>query len=154
MGPLSLTRDFREFLQSLNDQGVEYLVIGGPAVRRLWPWLGWLLCFYGSWLTIVIVGDHWQTIREHWGIAVAMAFGSYVAGSTPMGGGTVGFPILVLLFDLPATGVVPETNGVSPRGGSAKPTSLRIPEFCGRGRRVRRAEPQVPRPFDRRPKLR
>jgi hypothetical protein len=32
-----------------------------------------------------------------------MAFGSYVAGSTPMGGGTVGFPILVLLFDLPAT---------------------------------------------------
>lgn len=27
-----------------------------------------------------------------------MAAGSYVAGSTPMGGGTVGFPILVLLF--------------------------------------------------------
>jgi hypothetical protein len=32
MGPDSLTRDFREFLQSLNDQGVEYLVIGGHAV--------------------------------------------------------------------------------------------------------------------------
>lgn len=32
MGPHSLTRDFREFLQSLNDQGVEYLVIGGHAV--------------------------------------------------------------------------------------------------------------------------
>ena len=31
-----------------------------------------------------------------------MAFGSYFAGSTPMGGGTVGFPILVLLFDGPA----------------------------------------------------
>ena len=31
-----------------------------------------------------------------------MIFGSYVAGSTPMGGGTVGFPILVLLFGLPA----------------------------------------------------
>jgi hypothetical protein len=28
----SLTRDFREFLQSLNDHGVEYLVIGGHAV--------------------------------------------------------------------------------------------------------------------------
>jgi uncharacterized membrane protein YfcA len=39
---------------------------------------------------------------EHWGIAVAMAAGSYVAGSTPMGGGTVGFPILVLLLDEPA----------------------------------------------------
>jgi uncharacterized membrane protein YfcA len=32
-----------------------------------------------------------------------MAGGSYVAGSTPMGGGTVGFPVLVLLMDLPAT---------------------------------------------------
>ena len=38
-------------------------------------------------------------IGEHWGIAAAMAAGSYVAGSTPMGGGTVGFPVLVLLFD-------------------------------------------------------
>jgi uncharacterized membrane protein YfcA len=36
-------------------------------------------------------------------MAVAMAAGSYVAGSTPMGGGTVGFPVLVLLMDLPAT---------------------------------------------------
>lgn len=32
-----------------------------------------------------------------------MAFGSYVAGATPMGGGTVAFPVLVLFFDLPAT---------------------------------------------------
>ena len=36
-------------------------------------------------------------------IAAAMAVGSYFAGSTPMGGGTVGFPVLVLLFDGPAT---------------------------------------------------
>lgn len=34
---------------------------------------------------------------------MAMAVGSYVAGSTPMGGGTVGFPILVLLLGEPAT---------------------------------------------------
>jgi predicted nucleotidyltransferase len=32
MDPRSLTRDFKEFLRSLNDQGVEYLVIGGHAV--------------------------------------------------------------------------------------------------------------------------
>lgn len=42
-------------------------------------------------------------VQAHWPMALAMAFGSYIAGSTPMGGGTVGFPILVLLFDLPAT---------------------------------------------------
>jgi predicted nucleotidyltransferase len=32
MDPRSLTKDFREFLQCLNDRGVEYLVIGGHAV--------------------------------------------------------------------------------------------------------------------------
>ncbi len=71
-----------------------------PSLR---PFLIWLAFFYGTWLTIVLAGHHWQTIKEHYGIAIAMAFGSYVAGSTPMGGGTVGFPILVLLFKLPAS---------------------------------------------------
>jgi uncharacterized membrane protein YfcA len=51
----------------------------------------------------VLTGDHAHDLADHYGIAVAMAFGSYVAGSTPMGGGTVGFPILVLLFEQPAT---------------------------------------------------
>jgi uncharacterized membrane protein YfcA len=63
----------------------------------------WLAVFYSAWLTIVITGDYWRTVIEHYGIAVAMAFGSYFAGSTPMGGGTVGFPVLVLLFGEPAT---------------------------------------------------
>jgi uncharacterized protein len=72
-------------------------------MKRFWPWLAWLLCFYSTWLVIVIAGDHWQTVRHHHGIALAMAFGSYFAGSTPMGGGTVGFPVLVLWYDLPAT---------------------------------------------------
>ncbi|WGL16439.1 sulfite exporter TauE/SafE family protein [Microbulbifer bruguierae] len=36
-------------------------------------------------------------------MALSMAIGSYAAGSTPMGGGTVGFPVLVLLFDMPAS---------------------------------------------------
>lgn len=63
----------------------------------------WLGAFYVVWLALVIAGNHWDTIKEHWGIAIAMAAGSYVAGSTPMGGGTVGFPILVLLFEQPAT---------------------------------------------------
>jgi uncharacterized membrane protein YfcA len=69
---------------------------------RLWPFLLWLAVFYAVWLYLLHSGGHWPELLEHWGIAVAMALGSYVAGSTPMGGGTVGFPILVLLFDEPA----------------------------------------------------
>lgn len=75
----------------------------GDSRRRLWPWLVWLACFYSAWLTIVVSQDLWPEALAHWPIAVAMTAGSYVAGSTPMGGGTVGFPILVLLFDQPAS---------------------------------------------------
>ena len=62
------------------------------------PWFVWLCGFYTVWLVLVTTEGYWQNISEHWGIAVAMAAGSYAAGATPMGGGTVGFPILVLLF--------------------------------------------------------
>lgn len=62
----------------------------------------WLLAFYLIWAAIVVAGDLAAVVADHWPIALSMAFGSYIAGSTPMGGGTVGFPVLVLLFDLPA----------------------------------------------------
>lgn len=73
------------------------------ALRRLMPFWWWLTWFYCAWATIIIVGGLWDEMIAHWPIALAMAGGSYVAGSTPMGGGTVGFPILVLLFDQPAS---------------------------------------------------
>lgn len=66
------------------------------------PFLVWLALFYAAWSAIVIAGNDWKALAEHWPIATAMALGSYFAGSTPMGGGTVGFPVLVLLQDSPA----------------------------------------------------
>lgn len=72
-------------------------------LRQMWPFGLWLAAFYCVWLLIVVVGDHWSTVISHWPIALAMSFGSYIAGSTPMGGGSVGFPVLVLLFDFPGS---------------------------------------------------
>jgi uncharacterized membrane protein YfcA len=77
--------------------------IQSPLKSRLWLWLLWLVAFYAVWLYLVVVAGHWPTAAAHWPMAVAMTFGSYAAGSTPMGGGTVGFPVLVLLFELPAS---------------------------------------------------
>jgi uncharacterized membrane protein YfcA len=71
--------------------------------QSLAPFFFWLALFYIGWLILVIAGGHTETVLLHWPMAVAMALGSYVAGSTPMGGGTVGFPVLVLLMDLPAS---------------------------------------------------
>jgi uncharacterized membrane protein YfcA len=75
----------------------------GQGRPSLAPFLFWLASFYSTWLALLVLGGHWQTVLAHWQIAVTMAGGSYIAGSTPMGGGTVAFPVLVLLMDLPAT---------------------------------------------------
>ena len=63
----------------------------------------WFVVFAAFWITLVATFSLWQTVAEHWPIALAMATGSYFAGSTPVAGGTVGFPVLVLLLDEPAT---------------------------------------------------
>jgi uncharacterized membrane protein YfcA len=74
-----------------------------PHNPRMRPWYIWLAVFYALWLTLNFGFGYWQQTREHWPIALAMALGSYVAGSTPMGGGTIGFPVLVLFFEAPAS---------------------------------------------------
>jgi uncharacterized protein len=71
--------------------------------KYVWVWFLWLAAFYAVWLLLLQADGAWETAKDHWPMALAMAIGSYAAGSTPMGGGTVGFPVLVLLFDLPAT---------------------------------------------------
>lgn len=78
----------------------------GGRFRRatsLRPFLLWLIIVYTAWLAIVVLGGFWDDVLSHWPISVAMAAGSYFAGSTPMGGGAVGFPVLVLIFDQPAS---------------------------------------------------
>ena len=77
---------------------------GTRSVPRLWIFGLWLLIFYAAWLSVLcLVEGSCALALEHWPMAAAMSAGSYFAGSTPMGGGTVGFPVLVLLFGLPAS---------------------------------------------------
>jgi uncharacterized membrane protein YfcA len=68
----------------------------------LWIWFVWLGLFYAAWLVLMLQPGQAAEARKHGAIALTMLFGSYVAGSTPMGGGTVAFPILVLAYGLPA----------------------------------------------------
>lgn len=77
----------------------------GPDDQRglIWIWLLWLGLFYGAWCLLMLDPRNAADAWEHRPIALTMLFGSYVAGSTPMGGGTVAFPILVLAYGLPAT---------------------------------------------------
>ncbi|MEZ6040271.1 MAG: sulfite exporter TauE/SafE family protein [Planctomycetaceae bacterium] len=72
-------------------------------IRAVWPFLIWLLLFYLLWTTLVTALRAWSVVAGHWPISLTMLFGSYVAGATPMGGGTVAFPVLVLVFDHPGS---------------------------------------------------
>ncbi len=80
----------------------EPIPLATPSAGQWAPWLLWVAAFLSIWVAIVTINGWEARVASHWPISIAMALGSYVAGSTPMGGGTIGFPILVLLFDQPA----------------------------------------------------
>ena len=63
----------------------------------------WLMLFYTAWLVIVVSAGLWSVVCERWPIALAMAGGSFVGGSSPVAGGTIGFPLLVYVFNQPAS---------------------------------------------------
>lgn len=73
-----------------------------PGGRRQKLFFFWLLAFYSIWTSVVAIAGQWALVRENWPISVAMAGSSFVAGSNPVAGGTVGFPLLVYLFGHPA----------------------------------------------------
>lgn len=66
-------------------------------------WKAYVILFLLGWLAVVTGFGYWVAVRQHWPMSIVMILGSLVAGSTPMGGGTVAFPILVLIFHQPAS---------------------------------------------------
>jgi|SRR5579871_2377222 len=61
-------------------------------------WKIYIGAFLSLWAIYVFGFGHWQEVLAHWPMAAVMIPGSMVAGSTPLTGGTVAFPFLVLLF--------------------------------------------------------
>lgn len=66
-------------------------------------WKAYVITFLVIWLVVVASLKLWAPVGQHWPMSLVMILGSLVAGSTPMGGGTVAFPILVLVFKQQAT---------------------------------------------------
>ncbi len=53
------------------------------------------------WLVAVTIGGGWGRVVDHWEAALTMVFGSFVAGSTPQGGGAVAFPVFTKILSIP-----------------------------------------------------
>ncbi len=52
------------------------------------------------WLIFVTTRGHWGRVADQWASALTMVFGSFVAGSTPQGGGAVAFPVFTKVLDI------------------------------------------------------
>jgi len=66
-------------------------------------WKTYVATVLAIWLVVAFGLHYWREILQHWQMALVMIPGSLVAGSTPMAGGTVAFPILVLVLHQPAS---------------------------------------------------
>ncbi len=54
------------------------------------------------WAGYVTIAGHWGRVVDNWAAATTMVFGSFVAGSTPQGGGAVAFPVFTKGLEVPA----------------------------------------------------
>lgn len=63
------------------------------------------------WATAVAIGGWWGRVADYWESALTMLFGSFLAGSSPEGGGAVAFPVFTKALDVP--GAVARTFGLS-----------------------------------------
>jgi H+/Cl- antiporter ClcA len=61
-------------------------------------WRVFVAAFLLLWVGGVAGFAYWPAVRGHWPISLVMVLGSLVAGSTPIGGGAVAFPFLVLAW--------------------------------------------------------
>ena len=71
------------------------------ALRRFLVW-GLPAAFTLSWILYVVLGGHLDRVGDNWRAALTMLFGSFVAGSTPQGGGAVAFPVFTKVLAVPA----------------------------------------------------
>ncbi len=72
-----------------------------PPRPRMKFWYAYLMAFLGTWAIVVFAAGLGHEVLRQWPIAVVMILGSLVSGSTPMGGGAVAFPFLVLWLHVP-----------------------------------------------------
>ncbi len=72
--------------------------------RRHRTKLAWApaVLFTTGWVVFVLMNGHFGRVTDHWRTAVTMVFGSFVAGSTPQGGGAVAFPVFTKVLEIPA----------------------------------------------------
>ena len=80
-------------------------VPGPPAASKAGPrrfvWPALVGTVWVSWAAMMTAFGHWGLFAQNWFMSVTMAFGSFVAGATSEGSGSISFPVMTLLFHIP-----------------------------------------------------
>ena len=71
-------------------------------MRRLHLYPLALIALLSIWLVAFFMQFHVDDLVASWRSSLTMVFGSFVAGSTPLGGGAVAFPVFTKLLDFSA----------------------------------------------------
>ena len=79
-------------LQPLRIRGAEQppptaalsMIAAFAPVAFVWPIYYYIMTTHGAWQ---------EVFTDHWPMTVAMILGSFLAGSTPLGGGVVAYPV-------------------------------------------------------------
>lgn len=61
-----------------------------------------VVMIWAIWLAVLGTDQAYSTISRHFEITLTMLFGSFVAGSTSVGGGAVAFPVFTKLLQIPS----------------------------------------------------
>lgn len=73
---------------------------GARAGSRAWVWPAAAAFVWTAWTALMTIGHHWGLFAHNWFMSVTMALGSFVAGATSEGSGSISFPVMTLLFHI------------------------------------------------------
>lgn len=69
--------------------------------KRPWVYPSALAVLWAAWAVSMTLAESWGLYLTRWPMALTMVFGSFVAGSTPAGGGAVAYPVFTKVLAIP-----------------------------------------------------
>jgi uncharacterized membrane protein YfcA len=69
---------------------------------RWWIYPVALALLWASWIACMFARSAWPLYATRWPMALTMVLGSFIAGSTPIGGGAIAYPVFTKLLAIPS----------------------------------------------------
>lgn len=96
-----MAQDLESHVECKDGKSSAHLVPDEPVGSSVWRRFVPAILVYPAWFYAMLKHDAWmESFGSFYIMSLTMIFGSLVAGSTPVGGGAVAFPVMVLYIKL------------------------------------------------------